>query len=335
IDRQMDEHTEGFEINTLMGELKLFRGIDEEVKDIEAEELQKKEEMVQTISLMVGKLSGDVERVFIDVRRDGFRKGDLEELLSMLVQGKPLEKGEVRVIGDFVAESMEIDGVDIIHISKGKESIQKIKEPAELLEAWHTYMAEEWRVDRPVGIEAGLLLEMENDERRVFIERYAKGVAMLGSEEDAEKAMEGLEKFSEILNGNRARYESLEKEYKMLLTRRGSSLEVKDAVKLMAQGRGLGRESGHIFDLARFIASVGKTQAGKDRRANELFMRIFKEMYEAGDLPEDLLRLLEEEMPLAALLESDGSLFIPPIKTNRISDVESYIRARKYVQTMA
>jgi hypothetical protein len=54
-------------------------------------------------------------------------------------------------------------------------------------------------------------------------------------------------------------------------------------------------------------------------------------MYEAGEIPEELL----EGMPISIILDNPKGFLIPPIKTEDLEGVESYMRAQKYVETMA
>jgi hypothetical protein len=87
----------------------------------------------------------------------------------------------------------------------------------------------------------------------------------------------------------------------------------------------------YVAKLAGYIADVGKEKAKRDPQANEMLREILKVLYEEGQIPQEILN----EMPLQKILENPEGFLFPPIKTVDVMDIESYIRAKRAVATMA
>ena len=137
--------------------------------------------------------------------------------------------------------------------------------------------------------------------------------------------------YKERLRQNRSIYDKLEEDHKVLIAGEGSNLRVDGAGLLRVREKSLGLQTQHVVDLARFIASVGKKQAKMDPKANELLRDLLKTMYEAGEIPQELLG----EMPIAKILDNPEGFLFPPIKTQDAVDIDSYLRAKKAIESMA
>ncbi|MDP8217140.1 MAG: hypothetical protein P9M03_00230 [Candidatus Theseobacter exili] len=323
IEENIDSASQGVEIDMLMGEVRIFQGIGQDPVALDIDE-----DMTGVINRMVGGVSSDVEKVFIDILRGPVSFSDI---LESLVEGNKLSAEESRINGGLVLERIVIDNVEIIHISSGSSNIRSVRYKAEALSAFDSFVEEESGLV-PVGIDVSILENMTDQDRDVFVAKNWKIMALIGDSEKISSIEKLYKDYQERFKDNRFRYENeVGPESKMLVAGDGMKQLVAGADILRINSKEPDSELTLVMDLARFIASIGKEEAIKSKEANRLLTEVLKSIYEEGQIP---VEFLTEHSLEEILGDPDGFLF-PPIAKTEMKSIESYLRAKRYVETMA
>jgi hypothetical protein len=303
--------------------VRIYQGLGQEPKEIDLDG-----DMAQVISQMIGKRAGNVEKIFIDLKRSEVQ---IQNALEALIRGEPIRRNEAVQSGPLMLERLKMDGEDLIHVSKANRSLYQINQKAEIYSQAIGYFTRDIRKHIPVGIEVGLFEGMDQKDLEDFLRKYQSDLAIIGEERKVSNFLRQFVQYQEKLQTNRVRYDQLEEDHKMLVVKEGSELQVPGSSVLKIKEKSLGVQTYHVVDLARFVANIGKSQAKSDPKANQLLKELLRTMYEAGEIPQELL----EEMPLAKILENPEGFLLPPIKSNIVNDIDSYLRAKNAVASMA
>ena len=323
IEEQITEQTDGVEINLLTGTVVVHDFADKEIKGLDL-----KEASVRLVSRMVGRVTGDTETVFIDLKRNDVSISKVLEILSDgygPVTEKPLKVDRI------VIEKMQVGEKEFMHVSTGETAVSQSAEKARAIREFAEYVDIESK-QVPVGVDVAVLEMMEPEYRKEFINRYHKVLAIVGEQARVDNIEELYGRHAKHLERNRMDYElDIEENRKMLITGREQSVKVDGATVLRVDSSVPATETSMIMDLACYIADVGKEEARKSSEISRLVRAILKKMYEEGEVPEEFL----QENALEALLDNDDNFAFPPIKQDSLQDMESYLRAQRFVETMA
>ena len=282
----------------------------------------------QVISRMVGKMTGEVEHIYVDLRRGPV---DFNQLIAVLTEGAPLAPGSERRTGNLVAERMQINGRDFIHVSSGEEGISDSSVKALKYENALSYFSSRKDGNVPVGLDAALLMDVPLEQRKEFLYRYQHVVALAGDPHAVRAIESELGAVSEKLSRNRERFALLDGDKRVFISGEETEISDSNASVIRINNSQFGSEEELVMELAQFVASVGRSSASVSADANTLLKELISALYAQGEIPAELLG----EKPLEALLKDPHGIVFPPIKQTEIQSIESYLRAQKYVESMA
>jgi hypothetical protein len=312
-------------INPLLGDVQLYLGSGKtkSVKlDIPAS---------QAISQMMGKRAGEVEQVFIDLRRN-INSQDIaqfiQETIETLLEGEPLKIGGEKNLGTLHIEHLKIDGSDLIHVSRGTSAIARFERSPGTIRGFEFFEEALIKGTTPIAIDTELLTSLGESERAQLIWLYKNRLAI--SREEKVQGISGEDQ--ERLWRNWDKYIRIQDDHKVVILSKDGMLtrgmEGSSVLRLeKTQIEGLRQ----VTKLASYIADVGKEKAKGDPLANEMLREVLKVLYEEGQIPQEII----EEMPLEKILADPEGFLFPPIKIVDVMDIESYLRAKKAVATMA
>ncbi|MDP8217507.1 MAG: hypothetical protein P9M03_02150 [Candidatus Theseobacter exili] len=324
LEEKIDKDCIGIEINTLSEEIYLFKKAGEKAEKIDLD----KNDIYQVISRMVGKTSGDIEHIYIDLRRGNV---EIRDALALLLEGETVAKESERKLNNLVAERIIKGENEVLHISAGKEGIRKAHSRAESYVKYQNHFANKRENMIPVGIDVSLLVNMTPDELEMFVNKYSKVLALTGDESLIKSIEIMFGEKSQELARNRQVFLELDSDNKVVVLGEDAHMEEPGASAIRIKDNHFGPEQEIVMDLAQYVASVGKSSAYESEQANMLLKQLLQAMYDEGEIPQELLT----GMPLQIILDDPQGFLFPPIDKNYMNDVESYLRAKKYIEMMA
>ncbi|MDP8218388.1 MAG: hypothetical protein P9M03_06660, partial [Candidatus Theseobacter exili] len=316
-------------------------------------------ETQNAMSFMLGKRvgsAGEIEWIIVDLARNaetGEKSQRLADSINELFAGDPIEEnGKEEIAEKLIAiERMSLHGVETLHVSRGHATVGSVRDRADKINESQAYFSNQSEKKVPVLVDRVMLQQMGLEQRKAFIEKHGQWIA-LGYVVDGEVEPvpeEDLDTLLDILDvsfdkqtilRNIQLYLSTPEDNRVVVLSAESSADLPDIldasilpVRVSLKESDL--QIDHVMDVAAYIAQVGRRALieGGDSMANEMLRQLLRELYSQGELPEDLMDL--DNVTFADLLEHPEKLMFPPISTQEVADIESYLRASKAIETMA
>ncbi len=316
-------------IDLLMGEIIVT------LADGKKQSLKLSSQVIQALSLMVGKLAGSVERIVIDIATSEQRGNFLEKAIILLMSPdqKTLTPNERKIIGELTAQRIEIEAVDLIHISQDLGNLARIT--PDVIKASEYFAQSLDQRKHPILIEAELikqkLASLTGDDREAFLKHCQKYYAVLRTEK-----VEGLEedKTQEHLWKNYDAFIELDPNYKVAIlnaTSLPAEIEQVMVIKLNADQQNSDTIFNELTNFATYIADIGKKEAREDGQVSKMFSILIQALYEGN--PQEAQSILSK-MSLEEILVKSEILF-PPINQHFQKDLDAFIRAKRTIDAMA
>lgn len=317
-------------IDLLMGEVHILSA------DGRIHPIKLSRDVSRTLSLMIGKLAGNVDKVVIDLPRSDQRTNFLEQTIKSLVNPdqKALEKNGGRNLGSVCVRSLQIGEQTVIYLGTSPGRIQKMT--TQIAKAVQFFNIEARKNENhPVLVEAKLLQDklasLKGSERDVFLKICQKQYAVIRGQK--------IDRLSDVVQEalwkNYDAFTKLPANFRVvILSSQGKCAdEMKDAMilKFNSEQQNQPNALTQVMNFASYIAHVGKEAAGQDFHAAEMFKILLQALYNGRD--EEAEAILGK-MSLSEILSKPEFIF-PPIKTHFSEDLDSFMRAKRTVEAMA
>ncbi|MFC1668666.1 hypothetical protein ACFL1T_04730 [Chlamydiota bacterium] len=305
-------------INVLFGEVQIYSGMGKSYP------VELSEASERIISQVLGRV-GDSELVIVDSTEE-------KSVEKLVLEGikKILDTDKERATEGIIGEEIEIGGIGVIRITDGvRIGGGKIKE--RLVESVEYFRSGIEKSTYPVLISGELLGGMSEGELREWIEKYGKYIAM---PEDEVGKLGGLEEDERnMLKDNWERFKNRNKDHRMAILGRGEELpEGITAGKIKMEKASI-EGLGQLLGIAIQIAAIGVSTAKKDEELNRHLREILRELFDGNEAFKELLA--DEGMVLEKILDNPEKYIFPPIRIDKVKEIESYIRAKRLVEIMA
>lgn len=291
-----------------------------------------REEGVRTLRRMIGKRTGSVKKIIIDLKRAvrfDERFEVIRKSVALLLEGTPVKFGKHERFDTLSLEHLNLGGDPVIHISRGTPGISELNEEA--IVAFEFFEQAFVKGNNPVVLETGILRSMlktkGEEELRRFVRKYGKRIAVKRDDkiegltsEEHNPLWANWDRFQNMKNNNKVAVVSEDREI---------SDEMKGASILRISKKQI-EGLPYVTRLAAYIADLGKKEARTSTIANNMFRELLIALYEKEIPPE-----YRNKFPLQQILDNPEGFLFPPVDIKKVTDIESYFRARRVLEVMA